>query len=149
MSFFPFLVIHVCYCVHDYRRMGFVGSNKHSIPSFDSPLRTIIIDLAALHDALDGVMALKWKKFLKAIKKCDRKADAIEVLDKHGFDRLKVARTGPLPDLTKPISDFKATLDDFYPALYYPVATPLANARKFFLTFDEFMERVTALAWHH
>ena len=43
----PFLVIHVCFCVHDYRRMGTTAPNKCLIPGFDSPLRTIIVDYGA------------------------------------------------------------------------------------------------------
>ncbi len=43
----PYLVLNVCYCIHDYRRMG-ATHNGWQIPSFDSLLRTVIVDLAAI-----------------------------------------------------------------------------------------------------
>jgi hypothetical protein len=36
----PFLVINVCFCLHEFRRMG-----KSGIPDFDDPRRTVIVDL--------------------------------------------------------------------------------------------------------
>lgn len=38
--FEPFLAIHVCYCIHEYRRMG-----RSGIPAFDHLRRTVIVDL--------------------------------------------------------------------------------------------------------
>jgi hypothetical protein len=42
--FQPYLVLHVCTCIHEYRRMGIVY-NGIKTPDFYSPLRTIVIDL--------------------------------------------------------------------------------------------------------
>ena len=36
----PFLVINVCFCLHEFRRMG-----KPGIPDFPDPQRTVIVDL--------------------------------------------------------------------------------------------------------
>ena len=48
---FPYLIINICFCIHDYRRMGIVyPPSQITIPSFDSLLRTIIIDLRALRE---------------------------------------------------------------------------------------------------
>ena len=44
----PFLVVHQCKCIHDYRRMGvrMVGSNE-VVPNLTNPLRTLCIDLSS------------------------------------------------------------------------------------------------------
>ena len=50
----PYLVINVCYCIHDYRRMGTLfEQDQLTVPSFHSLLRTIIIDLKALQKQLE------------------------------------------------------------------------------------------------
>ncbi len=51
---FPYLVINVCYCIHDYRRMGIVCQNGVEIPPFSSLLRTVIVDLHHLKERLDN-----------------------------------------------------------------------------------------------
>jgi hypothetical protein len=51
-EFKPYLVLHVCYCVHEYRRMGMI-LNGIRIPNFSSPLRTIIIDLCEIADNIN------------------------------------------------------------------------------------------------
>ena len=48
----PYLVLHVCYCIHDYRRMG-IGYADFQLPSFDSLLRTVVISLPALFVQVD------------------------------------------------------------------------------------------------
>ncbi|WP_417379486.1 hypothetical protein [Gimesia sp.] len=45
-----YLVLNVFYCIHDWRRMGVDYLNKFVIPAYDSPLRTVIIDLNDLKD---------------------------------------------------------------------------------------------------
>jgi hypothetical protein len=53
---FPYLVINVCHCIHDYRRMGLVDQDTRlEIPSFDSLLRTIIVDLGSLKERIDAL----------------------------------------------------------------------------------------------
>lgn len=44
---YPFLIIHTCFCVHEYRRMG-QRLGDVPIPVFDSLLRTVVIDLGAI-----------------------------------------------------------------------------------------------------
>ena len=47
----PFLVIHICFCIHDYRRMGKVfeiGGNQVAFPGFENLLRTIVVPLNEL-----------------------------------------------------------------------------------------------------
>jgi hypothetical protein len=51
--FRPYLVLHLCYCVHEYRRMGRIVEGLH-IPAFDSLLRTVVVDLGAIFDGLGG-----------------------------------------------------------------------------------------------
>jgi hypothetical protein len=43
----PFLALHLCFCVHEYRRMR-EDEPGHLIPSFVDPLRTVIVDLRPL-----------------------------------------------------------------------------------------------------
>lgn len=50
----PFLVINICHCIHDYRRMGtFFVQEQITMPLFPSLLRTVILDLIALRELLD------------------------------------------------------------------------------------------------
>lgn len=49
----PYLVLHVCYCIHDYRRMG-KEYEGWQIPPFSSILRTVIISLPNLCEQLEG-----------------------------------------------------------------------------------------------
>jgi hypothetical protein len=49
-----FLVINICYCIHDYRRMGVLFEHEQlTIPSFCSLLRTVIVDLRILKRQID------------------------------------------------------------------------------------------------
>jgi hypothetical protein len=48
----PFLVVSLCYCVHEYRRMG-----RGNVPEFDDPRRWIIADLRPL---------LEWQNKIKS-----------------------------------------------------------------------------------
>lgn len=41
----PFLIMSVCYCLHEYRRMG-----RNGVPQLDDPRRWIIADLRSLAD---------------------------------------------------------------------------------------------------
>jgi hypothetical protein len=43
----PYLVIHICYCIHDYRRMG-LQHKGFQILDVDSLLRTIVVPIAEL-----------------------------------------------------------------------------------------------------
>ena len=52
VQIFPYLVINICYYIHDYRRMGALFRDWN-LPSFDSLLKTIIFDLHSLQDQLD------------------------------------------------------------------------------------------------
>jgi hypothetical protein len=53
ISIYPYLVLNVCNCIHDYRRMGCLYQETHvTIPPFNSTLRTIIIDLPMLNQRL-------------------------------------------------------------------------------------------------
>jgi hypothetical protein len=50
-----FLIIHVFYCIHDWRRMGYVDSDLPAlerivVPRFTSLLRTLQVDLRAIPD---------------------------------------------------------------------------------------------------
>ena len=49
----PYLVLHVCHCIHDYRRMGAICEG-YRIPSLDSLLRTVIIPLHAVSGQIPG-----------------------------------------------------------------------------------------------
>jgi hypothetical protein len=49
----PYLVLHVCHCIHDYRRMG-TGFEGYRIPSFDNLLRTVIVSLCAVPEQIPG-----------------------------------------------------------------------------------------------
>lgn len=44
----PFMVLNICYCIHDYRRMGSISPDQITIPPFSSLLRTVIINLQIL-----------------------------------------------------------------------------------------------------
>lgn len=43
----PFLILHLCFCVHEYRRMS-DDEPDQLIPSFTDPRRTIVVDLRPL-----------------------------------------------------------------------------------------------------
>ena len=43
----PYLVVHICYCIHEYRRMG-LEHQGFNIPGVGSLLRTLVISLADL-----------------------------------------------------------------------------------------------------
>lgn len=47
----PYLVIHICYCIHDYRRMGFQHECLR-IPDVDSLLRTVVVPLNRIPEIL-------------------------------------------------------------------------------------------------
>lgn len=47
----PFLIIHVCHCIHEFRRMG-----RPRIPDIDDPRRTVIVDLKSI------VRMTNWKQ---------------------------------------------------------------------------------------
>jgi len=49
--FQPFLVLHLCFCVHEYRRIGKLVGNLR-VPDLDSPLRTVVVDLGTVVDQL-------------------------------------------------------------------------------------------------
>lgn len=61
-SFQPFLVLNVCYCLHEYRRMGRLIADV-PVPEFDNPLRTVIINLGEIVDQLG---ANGWQEMLEA-----------------------------------------------------------------------------------
>jgi hypothetical protein len=58
----PFFVLHLCFCVHEYRRMKDIGENQ-PIPSFCSPDRTIVLDLRLLAKLPKYDKVLKGKDF--------------------------------------------------------------------------------------
>ncbi len=45
----PFMVLHLCFCIHEYRRMG-LEQDGVTIPAFEDKLRTVVIDLRPLGD---------------------------------------------------------------------------------------------------
>jgi hypothetical protein len=47
----PYLVLHMCHCIHDYRRMG-LPYKDWQIPSFDNLLRTVVVDLPEIFEGL-------------------------------------------------------------------------------------------------
>jgi hypothetical protein len=58
---FPYLVLHVNYCIHDYRRMGMTVRDGQGalgtweIPGPESLLRTVVVDLSKIRETLgDG-----------------------------------------------------------------------------------------------
>ena len=54
VNIIPFLVINLCYCIHDYRRMGTLYEQEQiTVPAFRSSLRTIIVDIKSLQRQLD------------------------------------------------------------------------------------------------
>lgn len=52
----PFLCIHVCYCIHEFRRMG---SKEAQIPDFYDPRRTVVVDLRKITEEVP-----KWQSDL-------------------------------------------------------------------------------------
>ena len=50
----PFLVINVCFCLHEFRRMG-----KPGIPDFEDQRRTVIVDLRSVADCADFTDSLE------------------------------------------------------------------------------------------
>lgn len=58
----PFLVIHVCFCLHEYRRMG-LSIGEVAIPGFADPRRTVAVDLSPLRDARDARANFKAKDY--------------------------------------------------------------------------------------
>lgn len=46
-GFRPYLTFHVCFCVHDYRRMGKMLGDI-PIPAFENILRTVVVDLGEI-----------------------------------------------------------------------------------------------------
>lgn len=45
--FRPFLILHICFCLHEYRRMG-MNLEDITIPNFISPLRTIVVNIGSI-----------------------------------------------------------------------------------------------------
>ena len=60
--FQPFLILHICFCLHEYRRMGMDIENV-IIPDIDSPLRTIVVNLGAV---LDNQNEVGWNQLLNS-----------------------------------------------------------------------------------
>jgi hypothetical protein len=49
----PFLILHICYCVHDYRRMGQVLNDMGiTIPGVENLLRTLVIPIEQLFNEI-------------------------------------------------------------------------------------------------
>lgn len=55
----PFICIHVCFCVHEYRRMG-AKCARTTIPRFEDPSRTVVVDLRPI------IEIAGWKQFVTA-----------------------------------------------------------------------------------
>lgn len=73
---FPYLVINICHCIHDYRRMGTIYEPEQlTMPSFRSLLRTIIVDLIALRDQIDrlGIDPLSNRFFFKISRRPEKR----------------------------------------------------------------------------
>ena len=60
--FQPFLILHICFCLHEYRRMGTTIDNM-TIPDIDSPLRTIVVNLGSI---LNEQNEAGWNQMLSA-----------------------------------------------------------------------------------
>lgn len=61
-EFRPFLILHVCYCLHDYRRMGKVIDGTR-IPDFSEPLRSTVIDISQI---VTGLREEIWRDLLNS-----------------------------------------------------------------------------------
>jgi len=76
----PYLVLNVCYCIHDYRRMG-ANYKDWQIPPFDSLLRTIIVDLSAICQMDNWQNALQCPDFELVVSKCaprQKKSESVQ-----------------------------------------------------------------------
>ena len=78
-------------CVHDYRRMGHAVDAERVIPSFASPLRTIIVDLQKVREKYIQRSAPEWDSLVKGVKGCKNKDQALLLTDEFGVGRLKVS----------------------------------------------------------
>jgi hypothetical protein len=75
VNVFPFMVLNICFCIHDYRRMGLNSSGQIINPPFDSLLRTVIINLQMLRSQINqlGVDFLSQQFYVRIFRMLDRK----------------------------------------------------------------------------
>lgn len=60
--FQPHLMLHICFCLHEYRRMG-MDIDHVTIPDINSPLRTIVVNLCPI---LDNQGEASWNQMLNS-----------------------------------------------------------------------------------
>lgn len=144
----PYLVIHVCLCVHDYRRMGCEADKEQVIPSFRSPLRTIIVDLRKVREKwIHQLSQDQWREFVEAIRKCEDKSAALELAEELGVERLKVVNNNPTGKLYPESKDaLQYLFDKHHPVIRYPATAQPDTSAEFFLTFDQFADSVVKTA---
>jgi hypothetical protein len=143
---YAFLVIHVCFCVHDYRRMGHAVDEERVIPSFASPLRTIIVDLQRVREKYIQRSGPQWDSFVKGMKECKNKDQALLLTDEFGVGRLKVStHNHPRKLFPETEESYRHLMDKHGPALRYPSTAGPDTTPDLFLSFDQFAKRVVEI----
>lgn len=138
----PYIVLHVCFCVHDYRRMGIDTGKKWSIPASDSLLRTALIDLVQLCEDT-SLSDTDWNSFRDDFVQCENKNEALGLLVKYGIGQLKVAKRTEKVDQHGSVAEWLASIGEkALFSLSYPSDAPIANSQKYILTLSEFNEKV-------
>ncbi len=79
-SLLAYFVLHICYCVHDYRRMGLPSDEGWALPPFPSLLRTVVVDLVGLSKRSDTLKRIDWQNMADRFDACKIKAEARKVL---------------------------------------------------------------------
>lgn len=109
----PYLVFNVCYCLHDYRRIG-VDYDGYPIPALDSLLRTFIISLDAIpRDAvLDSGFRLTVIKNAPSRREHESPREYLgRIADKELFDIRVRPGNIQLSDCILSLDDFCARID--------------------------------------
>jgi hypothetical protein len=96
----PYLILHVCYCLHEYRRMG-TSFGQVTIPPFTDIVRTIIVDLRPVRDVADWENGIAEKRY------------AILVRHETGLKAPSAALVGPVGVRPLTVYDFGTYLKRF------------------------------------
>jgi hypothetical protein len=110
----PYLVLNVCYCLHDYRRMEVNYEDYCQIPALDSLLRTAIISLRAIpRDALlDSGFKLTVTKNAPLQREHELPREYLaRIADKELFDIMVKPGNIPLYDCILTLDDFCARIE--------------------------------------
>lgn len=114
-----FIVINICYCIHDYRRMGIISEHHQiEVPAFSSLLRTIIVDLQALREQI-------------SLQNIDVSSDQFY---------LKISRRPEEKTRDESPSDYLARIANKN-NIHLECATRLIVSENVILSFDEFFQR--------